>query len=94
VLIEASEALWAYRLADGKFYQVTDPASLHWGTKLDPSGTKVCLVGDLPEEDIFRIFTTGLSTPLMLLQLDEERILSQPAYDEPVLPSSDDQEED
>jgi len=32
--------------------------------------------------------------PMMLLQLDEERILSQPGYDEPVLPSSDDQEED
>ncbi len=94
VLIEASEALWAYRLADGKFYQVTDSASLDLGwLALDPSGTKVCLVGDLAEEDIFRIFTTGLSMPVMMLQLDEERILSQPACDEPVLPSSDDQEE-
>ncbi len=96
VLVRTREALWAYRLADGKFYQVTDPTSLDlgWGTELDPSGTKVCLVGDLPEEDIFRIFTTGLSTPVMMLQLDEERILSQPGYDEPVLPSSENQEED
>ncbi len=96
VLVEAYEALWVYRLADGKFYQVTDPASLDlgWRTELDPSGTKVCLVGGLAEEDIFRIFTTGLSIPVMVLQLDEERILSQPGYDEPALPSSDDQEED
>jgi len=96
VLIEADEVLWTYRLADGKFYQVTDPASLDlgWRIEVDPSGTKVCIVGDLPEEDIFRIFTSGLSMPVMILQLDEERILSQPGYDEPVLPSSDDQEED
>ena len=96
VLVEAYEALWVYRLADGKFYQVTDPTSLElgWRIELDPSGTKVCLVGDLAEEDIFRVFTTGLSMPVMILQLDEERILSQPGYDEPALPSSDDQEED
>ncbi len=96
VLVQAGGALWAYRLADGRFYQVTDPASLDlgWEAELDPSGTKVCLVGDLAEEDIFRIFTTGLSMPVMILQLDEERILSQPGYGEPVLPSSDDQEED
>ncbi len=96
VLVEAGEALWAYRLADGKFYQVTDPASLDpgWGTELDPSGTKVCIVGDLAEEDIFRIFTSGLSMPVMVLQLDEERILGQLGYDEPVLPSSENQEED
>ncbi len=96
VLVGTREVLWAYRLADGKFYQVTDPASLDlgWRTELDPSGTKVCLVGSLPEEDIFRIFTTGLSMPVMILQLDEERILSQPGYDAPVLPSSDDKGED
>ncbi len=95
VLVEAGKALWVYRLADGKFYQVTDPASLDFlWAELDPSGTKVCLVGNLLEEDIFRVFTTGLSIPVMVLQLDEERILSQPGYDEPLLPSSDDQEED
>ena len=64
------------------------------GQIMAPWGTKVCLVGDLAEEDIFRIFTSGLSMPVMMLQLDEERILSQPGYDEPMLPSSDDQEED
>ncbi len=95
MLVRAGKALWAYRLADGKFYQVTDPTSLDFlWAELDPSGTKVCLVGDLLEEDIFRIFTTGLSMPVMMLQLDEERILSQPGYDEPALPSSDNQEED
>ncbi len=95
VLVEADEAFWVYRLADGKFYQVTDPASLDvgWRAQLDPSGTKVCIVGDLAEEDIFRIFTSGLSMPVMVLQLDEERILSQPGYAEPVLPSSENQEE-
>ena len=96
VLIRASEALWVYRLADGKFYQVTDPQSLSvgWEAGLDPSGTKVCIVGELPEEDVFRMFTTGLSMPLMVLTLDEERILSQPGYDEPVVPSPDDEGED
>ncbi len=98
VLVRTRKALWAYRLADGKFYPVTDPASLDlgWGAELDPSGTRVCLVGDLPlaGEDIFRVFTTGISMPVMILQLDEERILSRPGYAEPVLPSFDDQEED
>ncbi len=94
-LIRTSEALWAYRLADGKFYQVTDPQSLSvgWEAELDPSGTKVCIVGDLPEEEVYRVFTTGLSTPVMVLTLDEERILSQPGYDEPVVPSSDEEGE-
>ncbi len=90
VLVEADKALWVYRLADGKFYQVTDSASLDFlWAELDPAGTRICLVGDLPEEDIFRIFTTGISMPVMILQLDEERILSQPGYAEPVVPSSD-----
>jgi len=95
VLVRTRKALWVYRLADGKFYQVTDSASLDFlWAELDPAGTRICLVGDLPEEDIFRIFTTGLSMPAMVLQLDEARILSQPGYDEPALPSSDDQEGD
>lgn len=85
--------LWVYRLADAKFYQVTDDPNLEalWSLPRDcvsPSGTQVCLTYSPLVPDPWKIFTTGFSTPMMLLQLDEKKILMQPGQDEPVVVSS------
>ncbi len=86
--------LWVYRLADSKFYQITDDPELEevfsgvGSSCIAPSGDQVCLQYELGAPDVWKMFTTGISMPLMVLHLDEERILAQPGRDEPLTVSS------
>lgn len=93
---EGEYGLWVYRLADNKFYQVTDDPDLKtvWGPGSDciaPSGEQVCLTYGGTGPEPWQMFTSGFSMPLMLLQLDEKKILSQPGQDEPVVSSPENQ---
>ena len=90
------DLLWVYRLADDKFYQVTDDRSLKaylqkGYSPVDSTGTRVYLEQGPMVPDPFEMFTTGFSVPVMVLQLDEKAILSQPGCDEPVATSSNNQ---
>ncbi len=88
--------LWVYRMADAKFYQITDDPELEvfWGlgsSCIAPAGEQVCLQYELGAPDPWKMFTIGFSTPVMLLRLDEKKILSQPGQDEPVVAPSHDE---